>query len=73
MTDNLAPSLKSPVSAVILLDSLTRVRALFRWSATSVWEPQYRLHDFTVGTSIASVLTAWAGTLLPALADYLLL
>jgi len=28
---------------------------------------------FTVGTSIASVLTAWAGTLLPALADQLLL
>jgi hypothetical protein len=29
---------------------------------------------FTVGTSIASVLlTAWAGTLLPALADELLL
>jgi hypothetical protein len=28
---------------------------------------------FTIGTSMASVLTAWAGTLLPALADQLLL
>ncbi|XP_021314428.1 uncharacterized protein LOC110434543 isoform X2 [Sorghum bicolor] len=35
---------RPPVYAVILLDSLTCARTLFRWSAESVREPPHRLH-----------------------------
>ena len=45
---------------LISVDSLTRV--LVRWPQ-QVFE-SHRI-VFTVGTSVASVLTAWAGTLIP--------
>jgi hypothetical protein len=45
---------------VISVDALTRL--LVRWPQ-EVFE-SHRI-VFTVGTSVASILTAWAGTLLP--------